>query len=428
MFWRRRKLPEDEPLVPHGLISQAMEEEGSPELPPDMLDASPKDVEQSPAEPVEMRLRVSAPVQSSQVEPLPEQGKISPPLRWPRVDEAEIARRAQGVDTAVSFPYRKPIVGAAVPEADEFEPEPEVAEPAKLELVEVPPAPDPVPAVPIPAARSEKFRNLFSRVRDLRLPTFQPLRQRIHSAFSQTRASAATGFQSATNRLQHVRSKSGVALDAAKIRVADRSQAALAQSRSGLEYMRENIRGTDFSGMSRAWNRVRSWEVTVRIPASNRRFVASAVESAKSSGLQLQRIVERDSRLWASMGMAALSALLALGFISAVRHYGPDRVEAQPTAALAIPATPMKAEQSRSVVPSKPSTIVKSSDPKPSPIAKAHALKQVAVASAPIVVSQKKKAQVASTQKHRVRRNTEEDDYVAKDTYVFYGSTGKPSR
>ena len=237
MFWRRRKLPEDEPLVPHGLISQAMEEEGSPELPPDMLD-SPEDVKQSPAEPVEMRLRVSAPVQSSQAEPLPEQGRISPPLKWPRADEAEIARRAQGIDTAVSFPYRKPIVAAAVPDLDEFEPEPEIAEPAKLELVQTSPATEPVPAVSIPPARSEKFSNLLSRVRDLRLPTFEPLQQKMRSAFSQARTSASVRFQSATGQLQEVRSKSGVALGAAKIRLVDRSNSAVAQSRSGLQHLR----------------------------------------------------------------------------------------------------------------------------------------------------------------------------------------------
>jgi len=423
MFWRRRKLPEDEPLVPHGLISQAMEEEGSPELPPDMLD-SPEDVKQSPAEPVEMRLRVSAPVQSSQAEPLPEQGRISPPLKWPRADEAEIARRAQGIDTAVSFPYRKPIVAAAVPDLDEFEPEPEIAEPAKLELVQTSPATEPVPAVSIPPARSEKFSNLLSRVRDLRLPTFEPLQQKMRSAFSQARTSASVRFQSATDQLQEVRLKSGVALGAAKIRLVDRSNSAVAQSRSGLQHLRENIRGTDWSGANRAWNRVRSWQVTVRIPASNRRFISSALESAKSSGMLVRQMAQRDSRLWASMGMAALSALLALAFVSAVRHYGPDRVEAQPT--VTIPPASAAAVQSNSVVSSKPNTTAKSIDPKPTPIAQRQAIRQVTSPAA--AVPQQKELAALSTPNHRVRRNSEEDDYVAKDTYVFYGSSGKPSR
>lgn len=425
MFWRRRKLPEDEQLVPHGLISQAMEEVVSPELPPDMWDNSPKDVQQSPAEPVEMRLRVSTPVQSSQTEPLPEQGKISPPLRWPRLDEVEIARRAQGIDTAVSFPYRKPIVSAAAPDLDQLEPEP-VAEPAKLEVVETSPGADSIPSVPVRAARFERFRNLLSRVRDVRLPNTEPLRHRIHSAFSQARGSATTGFQSATNRLHEVRSKSGVAFDAAKMRLVDRSHAAIAQSRSGLQHVRENIRGTDLSGASRAWNRMRSWQITVRIPASNRRFISSTVESARASGLMVRRMVEGDSRLWTSMGMAALSALLALGFISTVRHYGPDRVEAQPSSTkVSGVAAPTTAVQSHSGVSSKPSTIAKTADPKPSPVATSQATKQATMTSAAAAVPQKKEVAAVSTPKHRVRHISEEDDYVAKDTYVFYGSSGK---
>lgn len=417
MFWRRRKLPEDEPLVPHGLISQAMEEEGSPELPPDMWDNSPE-IKQSPAEPVEMRLRVSAPVQSSQAEPLPEQGKISPPLKWPRVDEVEIARRAQGIDTAVSFPYRQPIVSATVSKTDKLDPEPEIADSAKLQLVET--------TEPVPPVSTVKFNNLVSRVRALRRPVFEFLRQKVNSAFSQAKTSASTGFQSATNRFQELRTKSGVALDAAKMRLVDRSHEAIAHSRSGMQYVRENIRGTDWSGANRVWNRARSWQVTVRIPASNRRFISSTVESAKSSGLLVQRMIQRDSRLWASMGMAALSALLALGFISVVRHYEPDRVEAQPTSTIpaAAPAA-WTAAQSNSAPPSKPSTTAKSIDPKPSPIAKTQESKQAAITSPAVAVPHKKEAAAVNTPKHRVRHNTEEDDYVAKDTYVFYGNGGK---
>lgn len=420
MFWRRRKLAEDEPLVPHGLISQAMEEEGSSELPPDMLD-SPKDVKQSPAEPVEMRLRVSAPAQSSETGPLPEQGKISPPLRWPRVDEAEIARRAQGVDTAVSFPFRKPLVSAAVPEPvePEPEPEPEISEPAKLELVEI------APAIPIRSVRAEKFRNLILRVRDLRLPNLAPFRQRIRRGFTQVKTSASSGVQAATGHLQDVRHKSEAALDAAKLSLVNRSHTALSQSRSGLQHVRENLRSADFSGAGRAWNRMRSWQVTVRIPASNRGLFLSVLETAKASQLRAKAIVERDSRLWASMGMAALSALLALGFISAVRHYGPTRVEAQPMSTQQ--STPAKAAQSNLLAASAVNPAAAGPvERKPSPIANSGANKQAAKTS--VAPPQKKRVASPSPKKLRVRRNTEADDYVAKDTYVYYGNAGKPSR
>ncbi|HKR83271.1 MAG TPA: hypothetical protein VJS37_03795, partial [Terriglobales bacterium] len=137
MFWRRKKLPEDdEPLVPHGLVWQATEGRVSTELPPDMWDNFPKEVELSPAEPVKMPVRRSPPAEPySQQDP----DAASVPLQWPRVDDTEIARRARLVDTAVSFPYRKPIVGAVVPKPVEPESQKD-GEPAKLELIYVSPS------------------------------------------------------------------------------------------------------------------------------------------------------------------------------------------------------------------------------------------------------------------------------------------------
>ena len=433
MFWRRRKLPEDDPLVPQGLISQAMEDRRSRELPPGMRDNSPRDVKQTPAEPVEMRLRVSAPAmsRSQETQPLPEQGKISPPIKWPRVDEAEIARRAQLIDTAVSFPYRKPVMGAAVPQAADPEPEPEIAEPAKLELVVTPPSTRintaPMGRVNTGRGRTEKFRNLISKFRDLRLPSVAPLRHRVHGSLTQVKTTASDNLQAATNQLRELQHKSGAAVDAAKLRLANKSHAILSGCHSGLQHLREDLRGADFSGAGRAWDRVRSWKVTVRFPSLNQRVMAILVESAKASRQRAQGVLQRDSRVWASMGMAALSALLALGLISAVRHYGPDRVEAQPKSASALPvAAQAKTAPSNSLALSKTGIAAKAADRKPSPIEHPLPSKQVAVSNPPAVVPQKKEA--SSVKKPRVRRNRDGDDYVAKDTYVYYGSSGKPSR
>jgi hypothetical protein len=135
-------------------------------------------------------------------------------------------------------------------------------------------------------------------------------------------------------------------------------------------------------------------------------------------------MIQRDSRLWTSMGMAALSALLALVFISTMRRYGPDRVEAQPTSTMPS-AAGAKAVQSNPMVPSKPSTTAKSIAPKPSPIAQTQTTKQATMTSPAAVAPQKKEVAAVSTPKRRVRHISEEDDYVAKDTYVFYGSSGK---
>jgi len=126
--------------------------------------------------------------------------------------------------------------------------------------------------------------------------------------------------------------------------------------------------------------------------------------------------------------MAALSALLALVFISEVRHYGgPAQVEAQPTSAHAAPA-PRNAVQSDSQVLPNQSFVSESRTPKPSPIANTTATKQVAQGNPSTAITQRKDPPSANVKKPRVRRNTDEDDYVAKDTYVFYGNAGKPHR
>ena len=415
MFWRRRKLPaEDEPLVPHGLILQAMEESGS-ELPPDMWDNSPKDVPQSPAEPVEMRLRVSAQPQnrSGEPQPLPNQGKISPPATWPRVDEAEMARRAKGMDTAVSFPYRGPILSSAIPNTDEFEPDAEISEPTRLELVEPPVAP--------PTATSEVSRlaSVLSRIREV-LPSAAPLRQRIEATLSRTGTGASRVLQLVAAQARKLRTNAGKVLDATKTRFAHGSKDVIVHSRSGLQHVREGIRFTDSSPVRSAWGRVSSWRVTIRIPAASKK---SLTENTRLSRFLVQGIVQRDSRLWSSLGMAALSALLALGFISAVRHYQPDRVEAQPTQAA---AAPIKTVQADPQAGAKQSLTATPATPKSLPVASAAAIGLVGAKPSAIVTE--KKPASTSPKKPRVRRNTDEDDYVAKDTYVFYGNAGKPHR
>jgi hypothetical protein len=415
MFWRRRKLPaEDEPLVPHGLILQAMEEPGS-ELPPDMLDNSPKDVQ--PAEPVEMRLRVSTPPESrvQRPESLPEPDKIAPPAKWPRVDEAEMARRAKGMDTAVSFPYRRPILSSAIPDTDEFETEPEIVEPAKLELVPPPVAP------PVATPEVPRLASLLSRLRQTRFPSIAPLRLKTNAMFSRVKTGASSGFQSTSKRVQEIRAKSSVTFDAAKLRFAERTQTVFVRSRSGLQHVREGICSADLSPVARAWDRVSSWRVTVRIPAANKRLLASMRDRAQSSVFLVRRMAQRDSRLWSSLGMAGLSALLALAFISAVRHYGPERVEAQPTQSAAAPMNVVRAD-SKAVA--KQSLAAAPATPKPLPVASAGEL----VGAKPSAIVTEKKPAISSPKKPRVRRNTDEDDYVAKDTYVFYGNAGKPRR
>ncbi len=423
MFWRRRKLPEDDdPLVPHGLIWQATEPEGATELPPDMWENSPNAVQGSPAEPVEMPVRMSVPA-----EPSPSQDQtasespriISPPVKWPSLDEAEIARRSQGVDTPVSFPYRRPLVGSAIPKPIEPESEVEFEPAAQLELVAV------SPSTPLRAARTEKFRNLVLKFR-IGLTGLTPAWKRIRTAdlLDRIKDHASLGAQATNRRLDLLRQKSLPALSAAKITLWDGSKALISQSRVRVEHFRDRVRGLDLSGVGRLWARARSFQLVVRIPVSNRRFIATIVEHTRASRLRAQRMLPRDSRLWSSLGMAGISALLAVGVISALRHYAPERAMTQPASQTVQAASSGAKVEIPVSSASKP--VAESTQSKPSPVA--GSVKEAVVAKpTPVETPRKVTAAVVPHRKPR-RRNTDEDDYVAKNTYVFYGNAGKPRR
>ena len=419
MFWRRKELPEDdEPLVPHGLIWQATEAQASTELPPDMWDNFPKEVELSPAEPVKMPVRMS-----TRAEPYSPQdpGANSVPMQSPRVDDIEIARRARLVDTAVSFPYRKAIVGAVVPKPVEPESQKD-GEPAKLELVYV------SPLTPLRPARSKKFKNLVSRFKSLKLPKISLILQRARGVevFARMKAAARSGAQVSTEGLNLIRQKSGYALDVVKLRWTAVVKDAFSQSRSDLQRFRENVRGADMSGPARIWHRARTLRVRIRIPGSTWQFVNPLAARAKAA--KAQQVLPRNSRLWASVAMGGLSALLALGVISALRHYGPGRGflrSAQETVDAAAPS-PTSQPPSPPVIPKEAIT------EKPSPFAggsqKGDKDKIVALRPAAPEAQPKTNASTSQSKKPRVRRNPDEDDYVATDTYVYYGLAGKPKR
>jgi hypothetical protein len=433
MFWRRRKLPEDsEPLVPHGLIWQATEDlgstegqgsnedQGSTELPPDMWDNSPSEVKPSPAQPVKMPARVSLETDYQPSQTAPHPGELSPPVKWPRVDDAEIARRAQLVDTAVSFPYRKPLMGAAVPKPVESEYQPE-SEPARLELVSV------SPTTPRRSGRAAQFKNWVSRFRDLKLPNLSLILERARRAriFARLNGSASRSVLAATEGLKLVRERSGPALDAAKLKWIDGSSGALTKSRQGIQRLRQGVRASLMSSPARIWNRARTLRVTIRIPASNWRALTSLAETAKAGAVRARHTLRRDSRLWASLAMGGVSALLALGMISVLRHQGSDKKLLPRPQETVDAATPSPTTQP---LPSQPRISAEPTVGKPSPAVDGKPGNHSSAGLAPSVVQKDTPVSPSRAKKHRARHRTEEDDYVAADTYVYYGVGGKPGR
>lgn len=108
----------------------------------------------------------------------------------------------------------------------------------------------------------------------------------------------------------------------------------------------------------------------------------------------------RDPRLWTSFVMAGFAALLVVGFISTVRHY-------------AIAALPSHVLHNRSLTECAPSEVAGAVPPTSTkPIKVVRTLRRTAMASP-------KRAPKPRGSKPRPRR-TEDDDFVAPDTFVSY--------
>jgi hypothetical protein len=118
------------------------------------------------------------------------------------------------------------------------------------------------------------------------------------------------------------------------------------------------------------------------------------------------------------MAMAGLSALLALGFITTVRHYG---TAALPSHTLDSPSATNVSNASGGVSSagaSLPTPVVHADAPVRASTSEPMILK-------PARVSEPEKKTTPTVAKHR---RSQDDDYVARDTYVVYGAKSNKSR
>ena len=126
------------------------------------------------------------------------------------------------------------------------------------------------------------------------------------------------------------------------------------------------------------------------------------------------------SRRWTSTGVAALSAVLVVGVISVVRHYAYTPDTPQPRARNTSPAIPAMQDISQP----RRSSIVATNG--------AAAVQHPARSSAPAKHAAAKHALAEQAPDkpgiRKIRRKHKDDDYVAKDTYVYYGNKVKPAR
>jgi hypothetical protein len=157
--------------------------------------------------------------------------------------------------------------------------------------------------------------------------------------------------------------------------------------------------------------RVRNRRVRIRIVRSAR--AQALIQRSKLVWAGRRDAVRRDPRLWTSLAMAALSALLTLGLISAVRPYSPglnssnktSRSEPSPIqpASLIAPQTALASTRQTGKPFRNNAAVQKPTPAKPSPVATTSKPKQAT---------------------SRVHHNDDED-YIAPNSYHYYGSSGK---
>ena len=447
MFGRKRRpQEEDEPLVPHGLIWQATDDE--PEQSADPAALVPPRV---PSQPIEMPLRTDNRVPDQPVSPAPvshasepnpkpvdlnpgKLGNISPPMRWPSLKTASVIRRIEPAPPQPSVTDSKPAR--------------EVTPPQKL----APIARVPVQPIPEPQARLElsalkrPTESTTRKVEIIELETRESpeaeksqrrealarvigsLRHRagmvygltaksaVHAGRKLQTAYAAINLRAPLERAKPVAEKSFRVAVAAAVSARQALKSLWTSNAPRMARVKYSLGDFSSSAMRSSLarsadlaQRVRSRRVRIRIVGSARG--QALIQRGRLAWAARRSAVQRDPRLWTSLAMAALSALLTIGLISAVRPYSPgqnsstkpSRAEQSPLqpASLIAPQTALastrqttkpRRNNSAEVAPNKPSPVASQS--KPNPVTRpAH-------------------------------RNSDED-YVAPNSYHYYGSRGK---
>jgi hypothetical protein len=192
-------------------------------------------------------------------------------------------------------------------------------------------------------------------------------------------------------------------------------------SRTGIARMRQASLKVRASSASAAADVVRRASHQPATPSRIRMLIAASVLRARimaAQQLSAWRIrreqVAVDSRFWTSMTMAAIAAIIALVIVSVVPHYAakslPSRImNTNPSVdASVVPRAAAPAAQAKTIVPAR----------KPVATAASHPAPTKATSIMP----------TTSTASAAKARHVLHDDYVAPNTYKYYGNASKPSR
>jgi hypothetical protein len=404
MFARRkRKDPEDEPLVPHGLIWQATDD-------PESVDDAASANSHVSSEAIEMPLRNDVRSQgdatvpgsgesntssgSNQSTSTPGKlGAISPPIPWPSPRTASVIKRVP-------------------PPSEPAPPTPPNQTASADRELEAPPKRPPQPAPDQPPARAQQQQKLEivepaptrgSHGRSIFIPVTRAL-----ASLGQL---AGNAFDGTVRSLRNSRGKVLTIYESLNL------QAQIRRARSAVTSFSSNAVRSSVTRSAGLVQRARAQKVRIRIPKSA--GTQALIQRSRMALASRPEAFRRDSRLWTSLAMAALSALLTLGVISAIRHQVPAG------------STPAGSRRSSATRTSAPATPAMNPAGLIAPRTALASMRQDAKnASAPVKGSPQTKSSPAgtdnplSTAARRIHHNDDED-YVAPDTYHYYGSSGK---
>jgi hypothetical protein len=149
--------------------------------------------------------------------------------------------------------------------------------------------------------------------------------------------------------------------------------------------------------------------IGLRIQLAGAPLKARIALARASSEWDLRReSLSRNSRLWTSLALSALSALAIMGIFSTARHYAKASLPSNRAATI---SSTKNADTTTAVVPVSAKAPRRASDIQTS---------QPRSTSMKPPPTQHKIQHAAVPARQRVHRN-EDEDYVAKDTYVYYG-------
>ena len=404
MFRRRtHKLSdEDEPLVPHGLVWQATEEPVPPEPPaaatsklsqPIAMPAPPQDPSRSKDSPIPQKL-----------------GAISPPIAWPSSKIQEIIRRKQANESPESARPAEPLEG----QGEDSHPAPRPAKKTAGERLRA-------ESNRLSHAAQQKLDHTghqlseqFSRVNEqiARIgPAYHTLSRSLRPKLAHSFRTGRERFAGMTRRVvtlwarlierfisEPARSSKE---DASSTMTDSRSRLNTAPGQHWREWV-EPLFSRMEQGLRRAWHH--QLRLRIRFPKEARIQFTKGLQ--RTTGAQA-----RDSRLWTSMAMGGLSALLALAFLGVVQRRGTHAdsfdQKSMSTPARHLAVTPTGTTFTKTVAES----------------ASQRAPRTVATSSK----APRHSARIAGPTRGASHLRGD-DDFIAKDTYVYYGPNGKTTR